>query len=410
VTTTDEATGELRAARPAGADPLAAGAPPPDGAGGNSSSRPTVTGEQVWRAVRLPIGILFLVLLLVLLVIIIGTPRRTGRLEPEATGKQGSRAIAELLRARDTEVRRSTTVPTGASGTLVIARADLLSPTALSQLVEGTAAPHVVLIGANGVTALGVEVVTGSGQPVRARQPGCELTVASVAGVAHLGGETYSAATPDVDTCYAAGGRPSMLQIRRDVRTVTLLGSGDALTNERLDQEGNAALALGLLSEHPTVDWVVHSPAVAADDDDAKTLDELVPDQVGYLQLQLVIAAVAAALWRGRRLGPIVREQLPVVVRAAEAVEGRARLYGAGRARGRAADALRSGARHRLAAALSLAPDAGPDETVSAVGARSRRDAAVVAELLYGPAPSDDESLVRLASELDSLDSEVRRT
>ncbi|HZG93756.1 MAG TPA: hypothetical protein VEZ46_03495, partial [Mycobacteriales bacterium] len=81
MTTTDEATGELRAARPAGADPLADGAPPPDGAGGNSSSRPTVTGEQVWRAVRLPIGILFLVLLLVLLVIIIGTPRRTGRLE-----------------------------------------------------------------------------------------------------------------------------------------------------------------------------------------------------------------------------------------------------------------------------------------------------------------------------------------
>jgi hypothetical protein len=280
----------------------------------------------------------------------------------------------------------------------------------VSQLVEDTAARHVVLIGANGGTALGVEVVTGQEQQVRPRQPGCQLTVATVAGVADLGGETYSASDPDVQTCYAAAGRPSLVQIRREDRAVTLLGSGDALTNERLDEEGNAALALGLLSEHGTVDWVISAPVAAADDDDTRTLDELIPDQVGYLQLQLLLAVIVAALWRGRRLGPIVREQLPVVVRAAEAVEGRARLYGAGRARGRAAEALRAGARDRLAAALSLAPDAGPDETVSAVSSRSRRDAAVVAELLYGPAPSDDESLVRLASELDSLDSEVRRT
>jgi hypothetical protein len=407
VTTTDETTEQARVAE--AADPLADHARPPAPVGPDErSSRRTLTGEQLRRAARVPLGVLFLVFLLVMLLIIIGTPRRTGRLEPEATGKQGSRAIVELLRARDIEVRRSTTVPPGASGTLVIARADLLTPRELSELVGGTKAPHVVLIGAKGVSAFGVEVVVGESQAVRPRQPGCDLPAAA-AGVAHLGGEVYSADDKDIQGCYAAGGRPSLVQIRRDVRTVTLLGSGDAFTNERLDEEGNAALALGLLSEHGTVDWVVNSPVVPADDD-AKKLEELIPDRIGYLQLQLLLAVVVTALWRGRRLGPIVREQLPVVVRAAEAVEGRARLYGAGRARGRAADALRAGARDRLSTALSLAPDAGPHQTVSAVSARSRRDAAVVAELLYGPAPSDDESLVRLASELDSLDSEVRRT
>ena len=41
----------------------------------------------------------------------------------------------------------------------------------------------------------------------------------------------------------------------------------------------------------------------------------------------LLTAGLAAAIWRGRRFGPLVPERLPVTVRAAETTEGRARLY-----------------------------------------------------------------------------------
>ena len=71
------------------------------------------------------------------------------------------------------------------------------------------------------------------------------------------------------------------------------------------------------------------------------------------------------ALWRARRLGPVVAEPLPVVVRAAETVEGRARLYRRGGARGQAA---RGAARRRPVAgsgrALGLPRRADPPAVV----------------------------------------------
>src|SRR5690606_41722785 len=56
----------------------------------------------------------------------------------------------------------------------------------------------------------------------------------------------------------------------------------------------------------------------------------------------LIVVVVLLAWWQGRRLGPLVTEPLPVVVRASETVEGRGRLYRSRRARDRAAEALRT--------------------------------------------------------------------
>ena len=50
-----------------------------------------------------------------------------------------------------------------------------------------------------------------------------------------------------------------------------------------------------------------------------------------------------------------------------------------------------------------------PTAVVAAVAARSSRPAAEVGALLYGAAPADDASLVRLADALDDLEREVRR-
>ena len=119
--------------------------------------------------------------------------------------------------------------------------------------------------------------------------------------------------------------------------------------------------------------------------------------------LQLALAVLVLALWRARRLGRVVPEPLPVVVRAAEAVEGRGRLYRAAGARDTAAEALRAGARARLAARLGLPRDAGREGLVLALAARTGRPPQELDALLYGPAPHDDAALVRLADALDGL-------
>jgi hypothetical protein len=190
---------------------------------------------------------------------------------------------------------------------------------------------------------------------------------------------------------------------------VTLLASGVALTNRRFGEEGNASLALGLLGGHDRLVWYLPSLSDVPATDAQESVYDLVPDGVWWGLVQLGVAVVLLALWRARRLGPVVPEPLPVVVLAAETVEGRARLYRRSRARDTAAESLRGARRVRLGRLLGLPARSAPTALVDAAAARAGRDPGAVAGLLYGAAPADDAALVRLADDLDALDREVRR-
>ena len=124
---------------------------------------------------------------------------------------------------------------------------------------------------------------------------------------------------------------------------------------------------------------------------------------------QLLLAGIVLAWARGRRLGPVVTEPLPVVVRAAESTQGRARLYRRGRSRDHAATALRRRSLRRASVVLGLPRGSTVDVVAPLVAARTGRSGPDVAVLLAGPPPSDDAALVRLADDLDALDQEVRR-
>jgi hypothetical protein len=121
------------------------------------------------------------------------------------------------------------------------------------------------------------------------------------------------------------------------------------------------------------------------------------------------VVLLLVVLWRGRRLGRLVAEPLPVVVRSVETTLGRAALYRRSRARGRAAQVLRAAAGRRIAVACGLPRTAAPAVVADLVAARTGRRTADVAALLSGSAPTDDLELVRLARALDSVESELRR-
>ena len=129
-----------------------------------------------------------------------------------------------------------------------------------------------------------------------------------------------------------------------------------------------------------------------------------------------MVAVALLMAWRARRLGRVVPEPLPVVVRASETVEGLGRLYRAAHARPRAAEALRTAVRGHLAPLLGVGGGAaaGVEDDrpamVAAVCARTGRSAPYVTALLYGAEPGDDPSLVALADQLDALEVEVRRS
>ena len=129
--------------------------------------------------------------------------------------------------------------------------------------------------------------------------------------------------------------------------------------------------------------------------------------RVNWIVLQLCLAVLLIAVWKGRRVGPLVAEKLPVVVRASETVEGRGRLYRSRRARDRAAQALRGAALHRLLPRLGVGADTSTPALVIAIAQRSRSDPDTVRHILFGPSPATDADLVHLARALDDIERQV---
>jgi hypothetical protein len=355
-----------------------------------------------------------------------------GYLDPDDTGPSGAHALTDILASRgDTVIREVTPAAAQAAAgkggaTLVVTSPDLLNAGQLASLARVRA--NLVLVGPDGTSlaafAPGVSAV-GTFPPEYPPQPlppGCSLPAAQQAGSAGMGGLLMmpGAAEPGAAQCYQAAasesGLPgaSLVQYSTGGRVVTLLGTGTPLTNRDLAQYGNAALALNLLAGRSRIVWLVPGPGLAANGtpnsggNGQQSPSSLVPLAAYLIALQLGIAAVLAALWRMRRLGSLVPERLPVVVRASETVEGLAGLYRSRRARDRAAAALRTAMLGRTLPGLGLAPGTQPAEVISAVSSRSGSDAPTVAAMLYGPAPADDAALVALAGDLDTLERKVR--
>jgi hypothetical protein len=386
----------------------------PDVTPASVSSASTDPGAgQVWQAVKGPLTVLVVVLLAGLVVALAAGGPAGGRLDPRSPAPSGSRALAQVLGDQGVQVERVTTsaamaAATGPDDTLLVVDPDLLADSQVAA-VRATGADLVVV----GATAPGRYLPGVSAEPAEpgVRAPGCELPVAQRAGAVDAGGIAYG--TDDtklqaLSLCYASDGRPSLVQVTVNGNLVTLLGSSSPLTNSRLDDEGDAALALGLLGGHDRLVWYLPT-AADVPPSAQKSFYELVPDGVWWGLLQVAVAVLLLALWRARRLGAVVVEPLPVAVRAAETEEGRARLYRRNGARGQAAESLRASVRSRLGGALGLPRRADPQALVTAVAARSGWSGADVTALLYGAAPADDAALVQLADRLDALEKEVRR-
>jgi hypothetical protein len=206
--------------------------------------------------------------------------------------------------------------------------------------------------------------------------------------------------------CFDSGDAVLLTQPAGDERT-WLFTAPEVFSNEHVLDGDNAALALRLLGQHGKLLWYVADSADTSASD-AVTIASLLPGWLYPSLWQLALSALAFLLWRARRLGPLVREPLPVVVRAAESTESRGRLYRKTRDRDHAAAILRQASRRRLADALAVRPDAPVPDLAAAVAGRTGGDLDAVRRMLTdGPVPNDS-ALAVLGRELLRLEYEVR--
>ncbi|MDO0927428.1 DUF4350 domain-containing protein [Streptomyces sp. TG1A-8] len=391
-----------------------------------SAASASPTARRVWARARGTVLAVVLILVAAVVIAAVRSQARHGELDPRSTDPRGSRAVAELLADRGVSTRVVTSLgaaraAAGPDTTLLVAVPDLLTPRQQTRLHSATAASggRTVLVAAGswsverlapGVTA---DPATSIGS---ALEPDCALPAARRAGTADTGGIRYTTTHLDADSCYPGERLATLLRLPAatgDGDTV-VLGAPDILFNDRLDDRGNASLALQLLGSRPHLVWYLPSlsdPSATAPGEQKSFLD-LLPSGWLWGTLQLFIAAALAAFWRARRFGPLVPERLPVAIRASETVEGRARLYRKANARDRAANALRATTRTRLAplVGVPVSRAQAPETLLPALSAHLHGAGRPLETLLFGPPPGDDAALIALTDQLDALEREVRRS
>jgi hypothetical protein len=353
-----------------------------------------------------------------------GSPTPGDPLSPTNPAPAGSQALAEVLRDQGVTVTSATTLTeareaiTSRDETTVL----IHDPGAIldrDKLTEIAGLAGTIVLIEPGFAALdalapGIASAGVASGPFDSPDPetdgGCRLdALAQTDTIAGDGsGYRFTGEGESPTQCLRSGdGVYSLMSLEVDGGTRTILGIPDVLSNEGVIARDNAALALTLLGSTENLVWYLPSLSDAGPSTAPPTLAELSPGWVIPLMLLVFLVAIAAAIWRGRRFGPLVVERLPVVVRASETMEGRARLYEKNSARLHALDALRIGAVVRLARECGLPRTAGLDEVVDAVASTTARPAADVRALLRDAEPRSDADLVRLSDDLLLLERAV---
>jgi hypothetical protein len=234
----------------------------------------------------------------------------------------------------------------------------------------------------------------------------CSYPAATRAEKISTGGSNFRV-TDDSEAieCFAVGDAYSLIVVSHGTETVTVLGATDALTNEAILDYGNAALAVNVLGASQRLVWYIPTAADLGEQD--LVLSDLEADWVQPGAILLFIVGFAAILWRGRRLGPLVVENLPVTVRASETMHGRARLYEKAGARLHALDSLRIGTIARLARLVGLSSVATVEDVIGLVSVHSGRQPGELRHLLVDARPTSDRDLIELSDQLIELERAV---
>ena len=373
------------------------------------------TAEARPRRVRTVVGWVIVAALVVLVAFVAirvsaSGPSARGTLDPEGRDDSGALALAEILRDQGVEVtvyrsRAEARAAIGDDSTLVMTNPYTLTDDALTELLDPADRVVFLSTGTHLLSVLGM----GENAPGNTGPASADCDVPEFADVGTIRADRFFSPDDGVEACFGdADGAAVLVDDSGEARHTSVVEGTRLFSNAYLAENGNAALALALLGQTDRVVWYV--PSFGDTDIEGQspdTLGSLTPPWVTPVILLLIVAGIAAAVWRGQRFGPLVAETLPVTVRASETMHGRARLTAKAADAPHAGQALRDGAQRRLARRLGLAAHAGADEVADAASDRLRIPRGTLQALLAGPLPGDDAALVELARRLDELEAAV---
>ncbi|MFV0462212.1 MAG: DUF4350 domain-containing protein [Nostocoides sp.] len=369
---------------------------------------------MVWLAILLAgLGIL--------VAIGLATPPPATALDPDSAKPMGAGALARVLEQHGVEVTVIRSIGAFeradvAGATVVLAQPAGLSPDNLGRVGDHvTGADRFVVVAADPVrlNALGVAAVA---RPHWATQPvssGCSTGLARAEDTMSGGRWAYDVA-PGTGVsgqgCFAGQsslGYPLLTEQRGGRSETVLLGWSEEFDNAHITTESAAAVAVRVLGASPRLIWYQPGPGDLAAAAQAAEQGLQLPTWFAPLTWLLASGVAFLAVVQGRRLGAVVREPLPVTVRAVESTENLGSLYRRAGDPARAARTLQVATSERLRTRLGVDRAASTNALIEAVGAASGLPASTVETILRGSI-TDEKSLMKLAIDLTDLEKKVR--
>jgi hypothetical protein len=384
-----------------------------------TAARPESVRSRASRGKWWLIGI-GLVVALAVLVAVTSKPTDYRELSIGNSTDNGARAVAQILGDQGVTVRQFDAlarvfVADPATTTLVLANADYMTDAQIDSVLDYEG--DILFIGASEYMVQSLDagldvaydflpenVAAECNDPdaVAAEESRLEWT-----GIVAIGATS-------AELCF--GGRSDahgMAVVETAQGTRTVIANWVVFENGQLENLGNAALALRTAGHHENVAWYLSDGfdtsvlGTPGEPIEFEAMPDFLPPGFGTALYALGLAALVAALWKGRRFGPLAVEPLPIAVRASEATRGRARLYRRARAYGRATAALRAAAARRMGGRLGVPRATSREGMVSAIERATGQPATEIAKILYGPPPTSEAEMISIVDQLDALEGKV---
>lgn len=231
--------------------------------------------------------------------------------------------------------------------------------------------------------------------------------IPALKGIKALSG-TYQLLQEDgvAQACFGDGTSGQVVIGPKGNGTLVALANPELLVNENIGNEDNAVLAGALLSPKPGMKLAIVAGS-ANFGGGPDTIYELMGDRSFQGIYQLVIGFLIYALWRARRLGKPVCEDLPVELSASDLVRSTGNLLRKAQCREQVGQLLKSDLRRRLVRRLNLGAGLAAENVAEIASARTGIPIEKFKSALL-PSPIDtDGDLVALGVAIEKIDQEV---
>ncbi|MEO5842282.1 MAG: DUF4350 domain-containing protein [Acidimicrobiales bacterium] len=336
-----------------------------------------------------------------------GDEGSTRPLAPDSTSASGMRGLVLLAEAFGADVDVVDGAPT-ADRTVAFMPADRYGRTDTSDMRRWVGNGGILVVAdpqSSFVPRLGGLLGSGVVEDSSLEAGDCTISALSKAQTVSAQGAFLFRPPTSSTRCFTVSGDALIVAIPEGKGTIVAVGGSSIFQNSHLDDADNAVVAVSLLApKQGTKVAFVRGPSFGAGDE---TLWGLIRPGIRYGLLQVALAFLLFAIWRGRRLGRPVLEIPRIEIEGSEFVEAVGHLLERTNSPTYAASVLRADARREIARRIGGGRADDPESLAALLDVRLGADRNRVRALLIDSHVADEHELVTLAQQLQSLRQEV---